>query len=112
MSVAAPLPFVSELRTYGSPLTLGSQSSKVLHLRAQVLEAWDAVRIDADPEASVRSLKELAMRELAPEAVKIDDYVVKLHGFEILDEAAPISSTIAKNGSIFLITDRRRRPVQ
>ena len=112
MNAASPLPFVSGLRTRGAPLTLGSQASKVLHLRAQVLEAWDAVRIDADPEASVRSLKELAMRELAPDIVDIDDYVVKLHGFEILDEAAPISSTVARNGSIFLITDRRRRPVE
>jgi len=50
------------------------------------------------------------MRELAPEAL-VDDYVVKLNGFEVLDEDAPISSTVAKNGSIFLITDRRRRPV-
>jgi len=108
--MTAPLPFVSEIRTYGAPFTLGSTSDRVLHLRAQVLEAWDAVRIDANPEASVRSLKELAMRELAPEAL-VDDYVVKLNGFEVLDEHAPISSTVAKNGSIFLITDRRRRPV-
>jgi hypothetical protein len=84
----------------------------VLHLRAQVLEAWDAIRIDADPESSVRSLKELAMRELAPDVRDIDEYVVKLHGFEMLDEDAPISSTVAKNGSILLITDRRRRPVE
>jgi hypothetical protein len=112
MNNATPLPFVSALRTRGAPFKLGAQSTAVLHLRAQVLEAWDAIRIDADPEASVRSLKELAMRELAPDVGNIADYVVKLHGFEILDEAAPISSTIARNGSIFLITDRRRRPVE
>lgn len=108
--MTAALPFVTRLRTHGAPFTLGAGSDKVLHLRAQVLEAWDAIRIDANPEATVRSLKELAMRELAPEA-RVDDYVVKLHGFEVLDEDAPISSTAAKNGSIFLITDRRRRPV-
>ena len=105
-------PFVDALRTQGEPLPLGSQSDRMLHLRAQVLEAWDAIRIDADPQASVRSLKELAMRELIPGARNIDEYVVKLHGFEILDEGAPISSTAARNGSIFLITDRRRRPVE
>ncbi|HJQ55173.1 MAG TPA: hypothetical protein VJ825_15145 [Gemmatimonadaceae bacterium] len=109
--MTAALPFVTRLRTHGTPFTLGAASDKVLHLRAQVLEAWDAIRIDANPEATVRSLKELAMRELAPEA-RVDDYVVKLHGFEVLDEDAPISSTAAKNGSIFLITDRRRRPVE
>ncbi|HET7612426.1 MAG TPA: hypothetical protein VFK26_00770 [Gemmatimonadaceae bacterium] len=109
--MTASVPFVTRLRTHGAPFALGAASDKVLHLRAQVLEAWDAIRIDANPVASVRSLKELAMRQLAPEA-RVDDYVVKLHGFEILDEDAPISSTVAKNGSIFLITDRRRRPVE
>jgi hypothetical protein len=112
MTTAPRLPFVSALRTQGQALRLGSPSSRDLHLRAQVLEAWDAIRIDADPEASLKSLKELALRELAPHVTDIGEYVVKLHGWEILDENAPISSTAAKNGSIFLITDRRRRPVE
>lgn len=112
MTSIALRPFVNALRTQGEPLQLGPSSPRVLHLRAQVLEAWDAVRIDADPESPVRSLKELAMRELAPDVTNVDEYVVKLHGFEILDENAPISSTAARNGSIFLITDRRRRPVE
>ena|SRR5437762_5548173 len=105
-------PFVSSLRAQGAPLKLGSDAGDVLHLRAQVLEAWDAVRVDADPMESVKSLKELALKALCPDVRNADEYVVKLHGFEILDESAPISSTAAKNGSIFLITDRRRRPVE
>ncbi|HEY3112408.1 MAG TPA: hypothetical protein VGJ62_01840 [Gemmatimonadaceae bacterium] len=84
----------------------------MLHLRAQVLEAWDAIRIDADPSATVKSLKELALKKLYPDGSKENEYVVKLHGFEVLDEDAPISSTAASNGSIFVITDRRRRPVE
>ena len=104
--------FVSGLRTRGEPLKLGSNTTAPLQLRAQVLEAWDAIRVDADPSASVRSLKDLALRELYPDFRHADEYVVKLHGFEILDESAPISSTAARNGSIFLITDRRRRPVE
>jgi hypothetical protein len=112
MSGPARLPFVSGLRTQGQPFRLGSPSSNDLHLRAQVLEAWDAIRIDADPAASILSLKELALRELSPDVTNVAEYVVKLHGWEILDENAPISSTAAKNGSIFLITDRRRRPVE
>lgn len=106
------LPFVSGLRVQGGPLKLGSGSGPVLHLRAQVLEAWDAVRIDADPTASVKSLKQLALKELYPDVRHDDEFMVKLHGWEILDENAPISSTAARNGSIFLITDRRRRPVE
>lgn len=82
-----------------------------MKVRAQVLEAWDAIRVDADPAASVRSLKQLALRELYPEDIPEDDFVVKLNGFEILDEDAPLSSTGARTGSTFLIADRRRRPV-
>jgi hypothetical protein len=106
------MPFVTGIRVQGEPLKLGSGTAPALQLRAQVLEAWDAIRVDADPSASVKSLKHLALRELYPDVRPEDEFVVKLHGFEILDENAPISSTAARNGSIFLITDRRRRPVE
>jgi hypothetical protein len=110
--MTTPAPFVNSLRTRGKPFKLGAPSDKPLRLRAQVLEAWDAIPIDANPSASVRSLKELALRELYPDVRHDDEYVVKLNGFEILDEDAPLSSTPARNGSTFLITDRRRRPVE
>src|ERR1051325_1331527 len=103
--MTTPVPFVNALRTQGATLHLGTGTGQVLHLRAQVLEAWDAIRVDADPSASVKSLKHLALQTLSPD-VNEDDYVVKLHGWEILDENAPISSTKARNGSIFLISDR------
>ena len=109
--MTAPVPFVNNLRNRGPALRLGSGSGPVLRIRAQVLEAWDAVCVDADASASVNSLKNLALQTLYPN-VDEDDYVVKLHGWEILDEAAPISSTGARDGSIFLISDRRRRPVE
>lgn len=105
------MPFVGSLRTRGQPLKLGSSSAKPMKVRAQVLEAWDAIRVDADPSASVRSLKQLALRELYPENIPDEEFVVKLNGFEILDEDAPLSATGARDGSTFLITDRRRRPV-
>jgi hypothetical protein len=104
-------PFVNSLRTRGEPFVLGDASGDTLSVRAQVLEAWDAIRINANPSASVRSLKTLALRELYHDSRPDDDFVVKLHGYEILDEDAPISATPARNGSTFLITDRRRRPV-
>jgi hypothetical protein len=106
-------PFVNNLRTRGAPLRIGSpQGGDVLHVRAQVLEAWDAIKVDVDPSTSVRTLKRIALRELYPDPQHEPDYIVKLRGYQILDEDAPISSTGARNGSIFLITDRRRRPVE
>ena len=110
--MTAPRLFVNGLRTQGHAFKLGSPSGTPLQLRAQVLEAWDAIRIDADPSASIRSLKQLALRELYPDNRPESEYVVKLHGFVVLDEDAPISSTAAKKGSTFLVTDRRRRPVE
>ena len=101
---------MGSLRTRGEAIKLGN-SSDPMEVRAQVLEAWDAIRIDADPSASVRSLKELALKELYPEDLPETEFVVKLNGFEILDENVPLSASGARNGSTFLITDRRRRPV-
>jgi hypothetical protein len=110
--MTAPRLFVNGIRTQGHAFKLGTPPGPPLQLRAQVLEAWDAIRIDADPSASVKSLKELALRELYHDSNHEREYVVKLHGWEVLDEEAPISSTAARNGSIFLIADRRRRPVE
>ncbi len=93
-------------------MKLGTESAEVLSLRVQVLEAWDAIRVDADPSQTVGDLKRLALSELRPDTHDAGDYVVKLHGFEMLDENAPLSSTGARNGSIFSVTNRRRRPVQ
>ena len=110
--MTVPTTFVNSLRTRGQPFKVGAPSDKPICLRAQVLEAWDAIPIEANPSVSVRSLKQLALRELYPDVQHDDEYVVKLNGFEILDEDAPISSTAARNGSTFLVTDRRRRPVE
>ena len=94
--MTAPVPFVNTLRNQGPPLRLGSGSGQVLHLRAQVLEAWDAVRVDADYSASVQSLKDLALQTLYPN-VEQNDYFVKLHGWEILDEAASLADVIPRS---------------
>jgi hypothetical protein len=41
-----------------------------------------------------------------------EDYVLKLNGWEVLDESASLAATGAVDGSIFLVTGRRRRPVR
>lgn len=93
-------------------MKLGNGAADKLQLRVQVLEAWDAIRVEADPSETVGALKALALRELFADGNDGADYVVKLHGFEMLDEDVPLSATGARNGSTFLVTDRRRRPVQ
>ncbi len=105
-------PFTTALRAPRQPIVLGSPSGNTMHVRAQVLEAWDAVRIDANPSESIGNLKLRALEELYPNAADPREFVVKLHGFEILDESVSLADAGATDGSIFLIADRRRRPVQ
>jgi hypothetical protein len=46
------------------------------------------------------------------DAEMAEDYVMKLAGWEVLDENLSLSAAGARSGSIFLLTSRRRRPVR
>jgi hypothetical protein len=105
-------PFVTDLRTNGDLIRLGSDDEPLLHIRVQVAELWDSVRIDAPPSEPVISAKGAALDALYPGGVKPDDYVVRLRGFEILDENASLVAAGVEDGSILLLVYRRRRPVR
>ena len=47
-------PFVTDLRTNGDLIRLGSDDEPVLHIRVQVAELWDSVRIDAPASEKTR----------------------------------------------------------
>jgi len=81
-------------------------------LRVQLLEAWDAVRVETPSGEPVASVKAAALAALRPEDQQSDAYVLKLNGFEVLDENVSVADTGATNGSTFLLTYRRRRPVR
>jgi hypothetical protein len=40
------------------------------------------------------------------------DFVMKFRGWDILDEASPLSELGIDDGAILLLTHRRRRPVR
>jgi hypothetical protein len=75
-------------------------------------EAWDAVRFEVAPSAAVASLKRHALEALAPGVQSPDDFVLKLRGWEVLDESATVADIGMQDGSILLLTSRRRRPVR
>jgi hypothetical protein len=105
--------FVNTLRVANeAPIVVGSADGELLHIRVQVADVWDAVTIDAAPDATVRDVKVRVLQELFPDSFPADQYVMKLRGIEILDENISIVDAGATNGSIFLIVDRRRRPVR
>jgi hypothetical protein len=77
-----------------------------------MLEAWDVLRVETPATERVGALKAEALAALQPNGDPADAFVLKLNGYEILDENVSVADTGAKNGSTFLVTYRRRRPVR
>ena len=106
------VPFVASIRTNGEVLRLASGDEPVLHIRVQVADLWDSVRVDAPPSEPVISVKRGALDALYPDGIDPSGWVVRLHGFEILDEETGLADAGVKEGSILLLVARRRRPVR
>ncbi len=105
--------FVTTLRTQPTALRLASeQAPTVWTLRVQCAEAWDAIKVDVVPESRVRDVKQAAMSQLMPDIDDLETFVVKLHGFDIVNEDASLQAAGAVDGSTLLIISRRRRPVR
>jgi hypothetical protein len=105
-------PFVAQLRSRPGTLRLGTSGEPVVTVRVQIPEVWDTVRVEAPADAPVATVKQRALEILMPDAEHAEDYVIKLRGWEILDESESLAAAGAGNGSIFLVTSRRRRPVR
>jgi hypothetical protein len=103
--------FVTSLRA-GSTIRVGTGSGTPMLIRAQLLDAWDAVRVETWPTTTAREIKEAALLTLDPAADAPADYVLKLGGFEVLDEDVGLESLGVVSGSILSIGYRYRRPVR
>ena len=104
--------FVNTLRARGQTLSVGAPAADALTLRVQVPEVWDVVRVRAARGESVLEVKRAAAAALLPGDTDADDLVVKLNGFEVLDEGASLVDAGVKDGSTLLVTHRRRRPIR
>jgi hypothetical protein len=105
-------PFVTQLRTRGDVIQMAPVGTAAITVRVEMPEVWDVVRIAVLPTESVLAVKVRALAALYPAAKAPEEFVVKLRGFEVLDESASVESVGAIDGSIFLLTHRRRRPVR
>ena len=105
-------PFVSNLRSRKSVIRLAPKDVQAITIRVEMPEVWDVVAIVVSPTERVVTVKVRALQALFPEAEHHEDFVVKLRGWEILDEAASLADAGAIDGSILLLTHRRRRPVR
>jgi hypothetical protein len=104
-------PFASSLRARRDTVRIGTGGDSAISVRVQIPELWDVVRIEAAPTESVLAVKVAALGALDPRADQ-RHFVMKLRGFEVLDEQQSLEETGAIDGSIFLLTHRRRRPVR
>ena len=109
----AARPVVLELRARPGTLVVGAaEPGPRWTVRVEVPEVWDVVRIDAPSGASVGVVKRAALAALMSGTAIVEEYVVKLNGAAVLDEGASVAAVGAVDGSIFLVTHRRRRAVR
>ncbi len=104
-------PFVTTLRARGSTIRLTSEGGQEITIRVEMPEVWDVVRIVAAPAQPVIDVKTAALTALFPDAAA-EEMVVKLRGWEILDEMASLADSGVDDGSILVMMFRRRRPVR
>jgi hypothetical protein len=106
------VPFVTTLRSRPSTIHLAEEGANAITIRVEMPEVWDVVAVVVSPTEPVVVVKVRALQALFPEAEHHEDFVVKLRGWEILDEAASLADAGVIDGSILLMTHRRRRPVR
>ncbi len=105
-------PFVNQLRAQAEAISLAPAGAAAITFRVQMLEAWDAVRVVAEPQTSVAAVKARALAVLAPDVPQPGDVVTKLGGFEIRDEARSLVDAGVREGSTLLLHFRRRQPLK
>lgn len=105
-------PFVATLRSQPSVIRLAADGQPHVTLRVEMPEVWDVVRVETPPATPVRAVKRRALEVLYPDYGDIDAFVMKLNGAVVPDEDVSVADAGAQDGSIFLLTFRRRRPVR
>jgi hypothetical protein len=105
-------PFVTQLRSRGDTLQMAPEGAPYLVVRVEMPEVWDTVRVAVSPDDSIVALKVRALEALYPTAERHEEFVLKLKGWEVLDESVSVARSGAIDGSCFLLTHRRRRPVR
>lgn len=107
-------PFVTGLRSRKQTIHLSPEGAGAITIRVEMPDVWDVVRIVVAPTEPVLAVKVAALQALYPEASAAlhGDFIIKLRGWEILDEAASLADAGVIDGSILLLTFRRRRPVR
>jgi hypothetical protein len=110
--MSAPAPFVTNLRARRATIRMGAEGEQTITIRVEMQAVWDVVRIEVPPSETVEAVKQRALAALFPQAKYHEDFVAKLHGWEILNEHESLSAAGVKDGSILLLMHRHRRPLR
>jgi hypothetical protein len=105
-------PLVTTLRARAGTICLAREGEPTIAIRAQLADAWDAVRIEVSEAAPVAVVKACALEAFGAGGGRAGDYVVTLGGVEVRDESATLASVGVVNGSTLFIAFSRRRPVR
>ncbi|HEY4217379.1 MAG TPA: hypothetical protein VGM67_09580 [Gemmatimonadaceae bacterium] len=105
-------PFVTTLRSRTGSIRLAPEGAAAITIRVEMPEVWDVVKVVVASTEPVLSVKQKALEALFPEAEMHQDFVLKLRGWEILNEAESLADAGVIDGSILLLTHRRRRAVR
>ena len=108
------VPFVATLRSGKSNIVISPPGPNTITIRVEMPEVWDVVRVTVLPTEPVLTVKQAALEALYPEADPVlhSEFVVKFRGWEILDENRSLTDEGVIDGSILLLTFRRRRAVR
>ncbi|HVA57335.1 MAG: EsaB/YukD family protein [Gemmatimonadaceae bacterium] len=105
-------PFVTQLRARRDTIRLGTPDEKTITIRVEMPEVWDTVRIAVPGSAKVDVVKVRALEALFPQAQYHEDFVVKLRGWEVLNEHETLADAGVTDGAILLLTHRLRRALR
>jgi len=108
VSAGVTLPF----RTHGAALALGADDATAITVRVQLPELWETIAVRCGSAVSAAALKAAALEAFGQRLHPAHEYVMKLRGHEVRDEASTVSAAGARDGSTFLLTYRHRRPVK
>ena len=103
--------FVGRLRTNRAPIHIAEPGAGTLTMRVEAADIWETIRVVARPDTAVSEVKKRVLAELFPNDY-LADFVLKLRGWEMLDETQSLSAAGVADGSIILLAYRRRRPVR
>ncbi len=105
-------PFVTQLRTRGDAIDLSAGAPDTFLIRAQVHEAWDAVRVLVSADTTVLAVKRAALESLIKDGDNSEAYVVKVRGSEVHDESQSLAAATIRAGTTVFVHARRRRVIR